>query len=74
MLMNARKSKQHSSISPPSAVSAGLSNRFDTGLRAEEQLHQETVTRVVQPEIEAAQRLLARIAARIVTQRRRNER
>jgi hypothetical protein len=73
MLTNAKKTKQHSSISPGSAVSVGLSNKLDTASQPEKEVGQEMITRIPQPEIEAAQQLLARIAVRIVTQRRTDE-
>jgi hypothetical protein len=73
MLMNAKKPKQHSSISPASAVSIGLSNELDTESQPQKELGQEMITRIPHPEIEAAQQLLARIAVRIVTRRRTDE-
>ena len=73
MLMNAKKPKQHSSISPASAVSVGLSNKLDTESRPQKEVGQEMITRIPPPEMQAAQQLLARIAVRIVTQRRRDE-
>ena len=73
MLRNAQKPKPYPLMSPPSAVSVGLSNRLDAGWRPEKQVGQELITRIPPPEIEATQRLLARIAVRIITQRRRDE-
>ena len=46
MLMNAKKSKQHSSISPASAVSVGLSNKLDTESRPQKEIGQEMITRI----------------------------
>ena len=73
MLTNAQKLKQHLSISPPSAVSVGLSNSLDAGLQLEEHLDKEMISRISPPAKEAAQQLLAGIAVRIVTQRRTDE-
>jgi hypothetical protein len=70
MLMNTKKSNQHSSISPPSTVSVGLSNRLEPDSQPAEHFENEIISRIVPPEIEAAQQLLARISVRIVTQKR----
>ena len=73
MLMNAEKPKQHSSISPAFAVSVGLSNELDTESRPQKEPGQEMITRIPHPEMQVAQQLLARIAVRIVTQSRTDE-
>ena len=47
MLMNTKKPKRHSSISPPSTVSVGLSNRLEPESQPAEHLQKEMISRIV---------------------------
>ena len=73
MLTNTQKPKQYALMSPPSAASDRLSNRLEPGSQPADHLEKEMISRIIPPEIEAAQQLLAQISVRIVTQRRTNE-
>ena len=71
MLTNAIKPTYRSSISKPSEVSAGSCSPSENELPAPEELPQGSTANDLSAEIEAAQKLIAEIAVRIMTAKRR---
>jgi hypothetical protein len=71
MLMNTEKPKDQSSTSQPFGASGRSSRASEQGSRPEKEIGREMTAAA--PEIQAAQRLLARIAVRIVTEKNSDE-
>jgi hypothetical protein len=73
MLVKMKKPKRQSSNSKRLERSAAASGAFKIGLPPTREIEQETIAKQVRPQIKAAQQLIARIAARIVTERKADE-
>jgi hypothetical protein len=73
MLAKLKNSKNPSSTSKVSGALAGSSGAFEQGLTGANEMTSELNTGSTAPEIQAAQKLLARIAVRLLNTKRRKE-
>ena len=73
MLAKVKNSKHSSSISKDSGQLAGSSGAFEQRLTRASEMNSELDTGSAAPEIQAAQKLLAQIAVRLLNTKRRKE-